>query len=1315
MHSHTLHRTKVCLSALLLLALSGILTLSAQAQRVINDADRVTLHGNTHPLARPEFDRGAAKANMAMDHMLLLLSVRPDAQAQLDQLLKDQQDPTSPSFHKWLTPAEFGAKFGPTDQDIADATGWLTHNGFKIDEVANGRMWINFSGNVQKVERAFQTSIREFEVNGKMHHANATNPSIPRALSGLVQGVVSLNDFGKHHDAAATQLPPDFNSANGQQFIAPGDFSIIYNVFPLYSQAPAIDGTGQSIAIVGRSNINLADVAFFRSFFGLPPNVPVITVNGTDPGDLGGNEELEADLDVEWAGAIAKNATVNFVVSASTATTDGVDLSATYIVNNNLAPVMSTSFGLCEASLTATGNSFWNALWTQAASQGITAFVSAGDSGAAGCDLSNAQVGTGQAVNGLASTPFNVAVGGTLFNDAGGNFWNASNSPVDQSSALGYIPENVWNESASVGGSGLLATGGGASSVYSKPSWQTGLGVPGDSHRDIPDISVSGATHDGYLVVQGHTAANTGLVAVGGTSASSPSLASAMVLVVQKTGSAQGNANGVFYSMANNQFNGGIGIFHDVTNSDNSVPGVTGFTANVGYDLASGWGSPDFTQMVNFWNNNAGQPSFTLNASPASQIVAQNSSTTFTVSVVPANNYTGTISFSVSGLPAGATASFAPASVTTSGSTTLTITTAATTALGSYPLNILGSDGTAGHSAQVTLVVANPDFSVSATPASQTVLQGASTSYSINQTALNLYKGTVGYSVSGLPAGATATFTPASITASGNSTLSIATTATTAVGTYSLTITATDGTITHTASVSMTISAVDFAITPSPASQSANQGTTANYTLTQSIVNGYSGTVSYSVSAPSPLPAGISVAFNPATVTGAGTTTLSITSTTATPTGSYSFTVSGTDGNGITHTTTVTLVVTIPDFSLSVNPASQSAAQGTTVNYTVSLNALNGYTGSATLSVTGLPVGATSTFTPASVASGAPSTLAITLTNPTTPGTYGLTISGIDSTNNLTHSVSATLVVQTPDFSIAATPSSQTINQGSPTSYSVSLTPLAGYTGTVSFAVSGLPAGVSASFNPASLVNSGSTALNITTAFSTTPGTYTLTISGSDGTLSHSTSVALVITPAGDFSLSTNIASQTILPGQNTSYGISVSSINGFSGTVALSISGVPAGATATFNPGSITGAGISSLAITTSTTTPAGVYNMIVTGTSGAIVHTVGVQLIVNPATPGDFLLTAPDITVKRGKTANDTVTVTSSNGFTGTVSLGLTGVPSGVTATLSPTSVAGGSGSATIKITVSNSMKQGAYPITITGTSGSLVHSINFTLTVN
>ncbi|HET9164599.1 MAG TPA: protease pro-enzyme activation domain-containing protein, partial [Candidatus Angelobacter sp.] len=393
MQSHSSGRTRLLLRTLLLMVISGMLSSAALAQRTINEADRVVLHGNVHPQARAEFDRGSANAAMPMNRMVLLLSVRPDAQAELQQLLADQQNPKSPSYHKWLTPAEFGLRFGPTDQDIADASSWLKKSGFSIDEVGSGRMWINFSGDVQKVERAFQTNIRNFEVDGKMHFANATDPSIPRALTGLVQGVVSLHDFKMHSNSTASQLPSDFTNAGGAHFLAPGDFATIYNVKPLYNAVPPIDGTGQTIAIVGRTDINLADVQFFRSFFGLPAKDPVFIHNGPDPGDLGGPEETEADLDVEWSGAVAKNATIDFVISQSGAT-DGVALSAQFIVNTNLANIMSTSFGSCEFTLQASGNNFWNTLWTQAAAQGITSFVSAGDSGAAACDPSNALAGT---------------------------------------------------------------------------------------------------------------------------------------------------------------------------------------------------------------------------------------------------------------------------------------------------------------------------------------------------------------------------------------------------------------------------------------------------------------------------------------------------------------------------------------------------------------------------------------------------------------------------------------------------------------------------------------------------------------------------------------------------------------------------------------------------------------------------------------------------------------------------------------------------------------------------------------------------------
>ena len=331
---------------------------------------------------------------------------------------------------------------------------------------------------------------------------------------------------------------------------------------------------------------------------GLPVNTPLVIVNGTDPGDLGPGEDGEADLDVEWSGAVAKNALIKFVVSKSTSSTDGVDLSAQYIVNNNIAPVMSTSFGSCESKVGQTERSFFNNLWQQAAAQGITSFVASGDAGAAGCNNPGDEtIGSGTAVSGLASTPFNVAVGGTQFHEGLDIYWNANNSTWF-ASAIGYIPETAWNESGSVsGGSGLWSTGGGASLFYSKPSWQVCPGVPADGSRDLPDVSLSAAGHDGYLV-QSQGA----LLMAGGTSAASPAFAGLMALVVQKTGQRQGNANVRFYQLASAQYgSGGSATFHDVLSGNNSVPGVTGYSCAAGYDLATGLGSVDATALVNNW------------------------------------------------------------------------------------------------------------------------------------------------------------------------------------------------------------------------------------------------------------------------------------------------------------------------------------------------------------------------------------------------------------------------------------------------------------------------------------------------------------------------------------------------------------------------------------------------------------------------------------------------------------------------------------------------------------------------------------------
>jgi pseudomonalisin len=582
--------------------LAGLATLFSAAPSfalqpgAINDNDTVVLSGNVYPLARAEFDVGRTNPSLQMDRIILSLRLSPRKQAELDSLLSEQQDPASPNFHHWLTPQEFGELFGPTPGQIEGVTAWLTAHGFVIDEVANGRMWINFSGSVANVERAFHTEIHDYSVGGKRYHANAQNPSIPRALSDAVVGVVSLNDFPIPMLHDEIQVQPDYTSGSNH-YMSPGDFSIIYNLNPLYSSG--IDGSGQSIAIVGRTNPSTAatDWANFRSKMGLPVSNPQIIINGPDPGDLGINEDSEADLDVEWSGAVAKNASILFVTSKSTASTDGVSLSAQYIVDNNLAPVMSTSFGLCETSLTTTGNSFYNNLWQQAASQGITSFVSSGDSGAAGCSSPSSTTGAGRAVNGLASTPYNVAVGGSQFNEGSGTYWNTTNT-TGYTSAISYIPEIVWNESGNVSGdTGLWATGGGVSTLYSKPAWQVSPGVPSDNARDVPDVALSAAGHDGYLtMIQGS------LYIVSGTSASSPSFAGIMALVVQKTNDNQGNANTRLYELGNAQFaGGGAAVFHDIISGNNSVPGVTGYSAASGYDLATGLGSVDAYALVNSW------------------------------------------------------------------------------------------------------------------------------------------------------------------------------------------------------------------------------------------------------------------------------------------------------------------------------------------------------------------------------------------------------------------------------------------------------------------------------------------------------------------------------------------------------------------------------------------------------------------------------------------------------------------------------------------------------------------------------------------
>jgi uncharacterized membrane protein len=508
-----------------------------------------------------------------------------------------------------------------------------------------------------------------------------------------------------------------------------------------------------------------------------------------------------------------------------------------------------------------------------------------------------------------------------------------------------------------------------------------------------------------------------------------------------------------------------------------------------------------------------------------------------------------------------------------------------------------------------------PDYAVAASPASQSVVQGSGTSYTVTVTPSGGFTSTVGFSVSGLPAGAAATFNPASVAGSGSSTMAVTTNSTTPTGSYPLTITGTSGTLTHTALVTLVVTAPvapDFSLSASPASQTVTQGSGTSYTATVTPSGGFTGTVTFSASG---LPTGAAATFNPASVAGSGSSTMSVTTSSTTPTGSYALTITGTSGT-LTHNTLVTLVVNPPpNFALSASPASQSVVQGASTSYTVTVTPSGGFTGTVSFSPSGLPTGASATFNPASVAGSGSSTMSVTTSSTTPTGSYPLTITGTSGT--LSHTASVTLIVTaaaTPNFTLSASPSSQTVTQGASTSYTVTITPSGGFTGSVTFSASGLPAGAAASFAPNPATSTSS--MTVTTATTTPAGSYPLTITGVSGTLSHTASVTLVVTAAGagNFSLSATPASQSIPAGASTTYTINVTRTGGFTGGVTLSATGVPAGATATFSPNPATGAS-STLTVATSGTTPVNTFTITVTGTSGTLSHTTTVSLTVTAA----------------------------------------------------------------------------------------------------
>jgi subtilase family serine protease len=698
----------------------------------IDDATLAVVRGTAHPLAQARFDRGRTRVDRIIQ-AAITFRLSAAQQSDLDQLLREQQDRSSPNYHRWLTPDQYAIRFGMSQNDLARVTGWLQSQGLTVEEISRDRNEIFFHGTALQVEYALKTEFHDYSVNGEQHFANSTDISLPSAFSSHVLGVRGLTNFSPK--PRARRISPRFTSSlSGNHFVIPGDFATIYHLNSLYSQG--LDGAGQTIAVVGQTTISLSDIDAFRAAAGLPKYEPTLQlVPNTGAATNCPSDVTEADLDVEWAGAVAKNASIIYVFAGvgtgacGNSRTKTVFDALQYAITNNLAPIISISYGNCEANLPIGIVNTIRQWAQQANSHGQTISGPSGDDGAADCDNNVSSATSGLAVDVPASIPEVTGVGGTEFTGdasqcpgnppscpAGGSpadppYWSASSSLTSGASALTYIPETTWNDTtqslALVPPQGFSATGGGASTIFTKTQapWQAGPGVPADGKRDVPDIAFNGSNfHDPYLFctagscVNGFRDASNGLSGVGGTSVGAPTFAGLLAIINQATQSSigQGNVNPNLYSLAVST----PSAFNDIANGNNKVPctqgstgcpsgGSIGFAAGPNYDQVTGLGSIDGFNLVTSWPGFSSAPTFALGASPLAITVASAGQGASAQLVAGGSSgFTGSVNLTCdvgSAASAQVSCSVSPASVslsagTTSGAATLTIHTAAASA-----------------------------------------------------------------------------------------------------------------------------------------------------------------------------------------------------------------------------------------------------------------------------------------------------------------------------------------------------------------------------------------------------------------------------------------------------------------------------------------------------------------------------------------------------------------------------------------------------------------------------------------------------------
>ena len=808
-------------------------------------------------------------------HIVLPLRDR----AGLERFLREVGDPASPSYRHFLSVSEFTAQFGPSEEDYDALARYAAANGLQVVGGSRDGMDLQVEGPVPAIEVAFHVSMgvyrhptedRTFYAPDReptvglpfplWHVSGLDNYSIPHPM------LVRKSDYARAHGIEAEAVVSHATTGSG-----PSASFLGSDMRAAYYGGTALTGAGQNLGLFEFAGTDLADLTTYYSNAGQTNKVPItlLSTDGTSTSCLDsgrhGCDDTEQTLDMTQALGMAPGLASLVVYIGST---DTAIISA--MTTHSPLP---TTIG-CSWGWTPADASTLNPYFQKMAAQGQNFFAASGDSS------------TWSARNEAwpADNAYVVSVGGTDLITAGpGGAWSS---------------ETAWSDS----GGGISPDG------IAIPSWQQGAINSGNKGsttlRNGPDVAAN--ANFTFYVCGNQTTCTAN--EYGGTSFAAPMWAAYIALVNQQA-VANGHATLGFLNPAIYSIGTGSSYssdFHDITSgASGSYPAVTG------YDLVTGWGSPNGINLIGALTSISSSPNFTLSSSPTSVSVAQGNTGTSTITSTVSGGFNSAVGLSAAGQPTGVTVSFNPPSIAApgSGASTMTMAVASTVAAGSYTITVTGTGGGVTHTATVALTVTAPAFTIAASPSSLSVVQGSKGTSTITTTVSGGFNSAIALSASGVPTGATATFSPTSIAApgSGSSTLTLATTSSTPAGTYSITVTGSSGATKHTATVTLTVPPPAFTIAASPASVSVRQGNKGTSTITTTVSGGFNSAIALSASG---LPTGATAAFNPTSIgaPGSGSSTLTFTAGSTTATGTYSITVTGT-GGGITHTATVSLTI----------------------------------------------------------------------------------------------------------------------------------------------------------------------------------------------------------------------------------------------------------------------------------------------------------------------------------------------------------------------------------------------------------------------